>query len=109
MTSVVREPRFGIETRVVWRRRGDSEWSNGRSINVSQSGLLFRTDQHLDVGVEIEMIIGLSWDTAQDLDLADVMCLARIVRMDGDGALEGEPLLAAQIDSYSFLRVLQQG
>ena len=100
MAHVPRAERFPIVTPVLWRPRSREDWSKGTSVNTSRTGMLFQTDSLPAVGTEVEVIIGLSWETGA-AEHADVKCTGRIVRTDE--RYPGGPALASTIDSYSFL------
>jgi hypothetical protein len=108
MPGVQRAQRFSVATPMLWRPRGLTEWLEATSLNASQSGVLFRADRLVEVGTEVELIFGLSWDVVDNLELADVMCFARIVRAEADEPSAPDSRLAARIDSYSFIRFTQQ-
>jgi hypothetical protein len=88
--------------RVLWRPRGDREWSEAVSVNASRSGVLFQCDQLLVVSTEIELIFALSWDPAASAEVADVICAGHIVRAETDGS-DCHSALAATIDSYAYI------
>ena len=108
MAVVERARRFPVATRVFWRPCGHPEWSQGVSLNASQSGVLFQSDRVVEIGTEVELIFGLSWDPGDNLDVADVKCLARVVRAEERGPGDSGSELAARIESYSFIRFMQQ-
>jgi hypothetical protein len=102
MTHIPRAERFPIVTRVLWRPRSGSGWSEGVSVNASRSGVLFRAYELPAIGTEVEMIFALSWAASYPLDGADVSCAGRIVR--ADQRYPGGQAVASTIDSYSFLK-----
>ncbi len=105
MTHASRAPRFPIVTPVLWRPRSRESWSSGTGVNASRSGMLFRTDNIPQVGTEVELIIGLSWEPEAS-ESADVKCSGRIVRTDE--MYPGGPAVALTIDSYSFLSIFSR-
>src|SRR5438034_7878144 len=100
---VPRAQRFQIAMPVLWRSLEDREWTEAVSVNASRSGVLFRCDQLLEVGTEIELILALSWESAAPVEAADVMCSGRIVRAETGGA-DDNSALAATIDNYAYIR-----
>jgi hypothetical protein len=105
MSGTSRAPRFPIQSRILWRERGTSDWAEGVSLNASATGVLFQCqlDPLIAIGTEVELIFAFSWNTAAAVDMADVRCSARTVRayrpsLDSTGAL-----VAAAIESYSFM------
>ncbi len=108
MPHVQRAQRFNVSMPVLWRPRGATEWHEGTSLNASQSGVLIQGDRGGAPGIELEVIFGLSWHIVDQVDLADVMCFARIVRMEESQAVPGTLLIGARIESYAFIRSMQQ-
>ena len=104
MIVVRRAQRFPIVTRVFWRARGQVAWSEGLSVNVSCTGLLFQPRNALDAGTELEFVLELSRDGSMALDAADVRCFGSVARVDGSGAPDRRQALAITIDYYSFVR-----
>jgi hypothetical protein len=100
---VPRAQRFHIATRLLWRRRGDLEWVETVTENVSRSGLLFQSDRLVSVGTEVEMILALSWESAPWVAVADVCCSGRITRVSSSST-KPFSVLATTIDSYTFLK-----
>ena len=85
------------------RPRGHSTWSEGVSLNVSRTGVLFHVEELIPQGTPVEMILAISSPTV-DLPPADVMCTGRIVRTEYQTPPGTGPALAATIESYSFIR-----
>ena len=100
---VPRAQRFQMDVRVLWRLRGGGDWAGATGVNASRSGLLFRCDQFLMVGTEIEFIFALSWDMAAPVEVADIICSGHVVRTESVGT-GGESVLAATIESYEYIR-----
>ena len=105
MTGVPRAPRFPIVTRVLWRVHGTSGWVEALSVNVSRSGVLFQSPLHgpAEIGTEVEFIFAFSWEAAAAVDIADVRCRGRIVRTVPSPSTATSGMLAAAIDTYSFM------
>jgi hypothetical protein len=100
---VARAQRFSIAVRLLWRRREDPDWVETVTENASRSGILFRSDHLLAIGTEVELILALSWETAPAVEMADVMCSGRIVRAATTYGDKPVTMMAATIDSYSFI------
>jgi hypothetical protein len=95
-----RAQRFEVPMRLLWRIKGEVEWSEAISVNASRSGVLFQTSGQAPVGTEVEMIFALAWETAPWVDVADVRCAGRVARQ----CLVGQSTaIAATIDRYMFL------
>jgi hypothetical protein len=105
VTCVPRAPRFPIVTRVLWRLQGTSGWIEALSVNVSRSGVLFQSPLHepAEIGTEVEFIFAFSWEAGAELDIADVRCRGRIVRTVPSSSSGASAMLAAAIETYSFM------
>ena len=104
MELIPRARRFPIATRVLWRpqsQRDQSDWSEGMSLNMSRSGVLFRCTRLPATGTQVDLILALSWEACL-IDCADLKCCGRIVRIEERVA--GDPAVATTIEGYSFLK-----
>jgi hypothetical protein len=52
-----RSQRFLIQAALRYRERGETAWNEGTVVNISRSGLLFRTARELQVKTVLEMQI----------------------------------------------------
>jgi len=52
---VSRAERRPLRLPLRYRREGESDWQQGETINVSESGLLFTSNEMLDVNAELEI------------------------------------------------------
>jgi hypothetical protein len=93
-----RERRLRVNVPVLYRIKGNSEWLNGRSLNISRSGLLFSADQLLPLEAPVELIFEMPAEICGTAG-AKVLCRARIARAEDDFP----PRLAAAISDYDFL------
>lgn len=97
-----RATRYVMATTVLYRPVGTERWHEGRTVNVSRSGVLFETPATLlDETTPIEFILVLP-----SLGLpghARVQCLGQVVRRGEAGTAGGS--IAATIDAYDFLGV----
>jgi hypothetical protein len=97
-----RAPRYPIEVPVHYRRTGEPSWSDGRSINISASGLLFRV---LERGPaphnHVEVVMELSAGTP---GVADVRCIGRIVRTVSPMRVGNSIQAALEFEGYRFAR-----
>ena len=95
-----RAPRFALHWPLRYRSIGAAQWLVGRIENISRSGVLFWTDQALEVDTHLEMSFVLPLvDTHPE-----VVCRGRIVRTvlpKGHRAPSG---LASTISFYRFVR-----
>ena len=77
----MRACRFPLELPVRYRHAGDTTWIDGRTENISRSGVLFRTPEALAVDERIEIKIALSLATPVS-PASDLLCDARVVRTE---------------------------
>jgi hypothetical protein len=87
-----------VETTILYRLAADGPWVEGKTINVSPTGVLFSTASAvLPPGAILELVLELS---AIGLTVADVSCQARIVRTLAGG--DSASVVAAAIERYRF-------
>lgn len=97
-----RATRYPLSTPVLYRLAGAAEWQEGRTVNVSRTGVLFETPTALEADTRVEFILLLP-----SLGLpgrSRVQCQGRIVRRVAQPSDTG-CALAATIDAYDFLGV----
>jgi len=90
--------------RVRWRTRQTPEWFEAVGLNASRTGVLFQAGRVVPVGTEIELTLALAWEAAPWIEVADVNCVGRVVRVETPGATNGVAVVAASIDQYSLAR-----
>jgi len=91
-----RAQRFPIQTPVRYRSSGEPDWSQGDTINISRSGVLFHFEKELEPGTMLEMRIVFPSELTGGAP-ASVVCWGPVVRKEG-------PALAAAIRKYHFTR-----
>jgi PilZ domain-containing protein len=75
----MRAPRFPLALPLRCRRAGEEGWIEGVTINISSSGVLFRTSEPLDVNTPVEMRIALGGSPART---GELRCDGHIVRIE---------------------------
>jgi hypothetical protein len=95
-----RAPRFALQLPVRYRRVGETRWHEGRTENISRSGILIWTDQPPTVDTLLEMSFVLPVGGTPP----GIVCRGRIVRTVLPRAPHGLPGLAARISTYRFVR-----
>jgi hypothetical protein len=83
-----------------YRSIGASQWREGRIENISRSGVLFWTDDPLEVDTRLEMSFVLPLNDAPPA----VVCRGHIVRTVLPKGHQAAPGLAATISAYRFVR-----
>ena len=98
VTVVARAQRFEIRMPVKYRPSGATAWRDGRTENISRSGVLFRTDQPISPKTRIEFLIALPEEVGGRA--AAVICLGRVVRTEPPKPDDPRPAVAATIAGY---------
>ncbi len=103
----MRAPRFLLNLPIEYRPAGRPDWHQGTTLNISRSGVLFRTvptardtGQTLTVEVPVEIKILLSGSPA---GVGELKCEGRIVRLETPDA--DSLALAAEFSDYELLRL----
>jgi len=93
-----REPRRVLQVPVRFRPAGDEAWREGRSENISRSGVLFRADSCVSPETLIEMVLTLGGggDMADD-SAGTLVCLGRVVRIEAGSENNPHAAIAATI------------
>jgi len=98
-----REPRRILQIPVRYRPAGDEAWYEGRSENISRSGVLFRADSSLLPETLIEMVLTLGGEIAEN-SAGTLVCVGRVVRIEAGSENDPRASIAATIacrQSYS--------
>ncbi len=96
--------RFDVQLPLRYRAKGETEWREGRTVNISHTGALFLTDWSMEVHTEIEMSLEMPTVTR-----AEIVCRGEIVRTVLPASREAQPSLAARIIDYHFVRRQRTG
>lgn len=98
----MRAQRFALELPVRYRPVGEAEWLDGKTENISHSGVLFHAEKSLGIDTPIEIKIALPVATPAGAG-SEVICRARIVRTE---TREAEPpaALAAAFSECQLVR-----
>ena len=97
-----RAPRFPLRIALRYRPAGDDAWRDGRSENISRSGVLFRTDQSPATQTTIEMMLTLQGELGEDV-YGMVICRGRVVRVESGVPGDPRPAVAATIAGYRLI------
>ncbi len=96
-----RAQRFPIETPVRYRKSGRTEWSEGTTVNISSSGVLFRCAAALEPKTMLEMQIVFPSEITGGVP-ANVVCVGPVVRSVPPSSPGSFPSQAAAILHYRF-------
>jgi hypothetical protein len=98
-----RPMRFEIDRPVDFRitdMRGTPTFQ-GRTVNISSGGVLFRTEQSIGVGRKVDMVIHMAEGDSESLEV-NLRLLGRIVR-------SGPGWAAAQVGKHQLVPTIQPG
>jgi hypothetical protein len=76
-----RERRLRHCVAVLFRIAGSNEWIEGVTENISRSGLLFRSSNHVEAGSSLELILEMPQELTGD-DNARVVCQGSLLRAE---------------------------
>ena len=101
--EVPRARRYEIGTSIRFRARGEREWHEGLTENISISGVLIRTGRALDPKTAIEMRFFLPVELDGEC-AAEVFCRGFVIRSSKCRIPAGTYTVAARIMHSRFLR-----
>lgn len=102
-TESSRARRYDIGTVIRYRVRGERDWKEGMTENISISGVLIRTSQPLAPDTALEMRFFLPVELQGEC-AAEVFCRGLVVRSSHGSGQTGEVSIAARIVHSRFLR-----
>jgi hypothetical protein len=99
---VPRAQRFTLPSSILYRPAGEFRWREGRTENISESGVLFRGLEAITVEMAVEIMMDVP---AEVLGKAAGASLGRgrIVRLEME-RLDARPALAAAISNWELLQ-----
>jgi hypothetical protein len=104
VTWTARDRRLRHVVPVSFCASGSETWISGTSENLSRSGLLFRSESELAVGISMEIKLEMPEELTGD-SAADVTCkatVARVTPVTGKGKEPEAFLIACTIEDYDF-------
>jgi len=99
----VRAERFSVHLPVRFRMLQGPTWLEGTTVNISESGVLFRTTSPLTAKTEIEMRLELPVVVRGEA-AGEIVCLATVVRSEQSPSSESLRALAVAIKGYRIAR-----
>ena len=96
-----RAQRFQLHLPLRYRRLGEKDWHEGKTENISRSGMLFEADEMLQPSAQVEINLVLPAEIA-GLSSTEVVCRGEVVRAIQSGTETPNPALAARILQYHF-------
>jgi len=108
MNSKMRATRFALQFPVYYREPESAIWFEGKTENISQSGLLFRAAGPLQlqtlIELKLELIAALKYEVP-----AQVHCKGEVVRIGESFATEFPAAVAIAIKDYRLIRREKSG
>jgi hypothetical protein len=98
-----RAPRFPIHMSLRYRMPGESAWLEGKTENISRSGVLFHTSAPLEVNTPIEVGLELPVEAGGEPGKM-MLCQACVVRTLPPAASDAPPTMAAKFLQYRIVR-----
>jgi hypothetical protein len=92
----LRAQRYATPMSMLYRAAGDTTWHEGRTQNVSRSGVLFLAEHLMKPDTPIEMVLMMPIEIAGDT-AGTAMCHGRIIRAVAPVSFNTRPALAAAI------------
>jgi PilZ domain-containing protein len=98
----MRASRFPLHLLVLYRRVGEPDWRQGKTENISRSGVLFRAEELVLPDTDVELRLALP-AAAPGREPPEVSCRGRVVRTVSPSEHEPLPGSAVVIEHYDFL------
>ena len=102
--TIGRARRFALHLRVYYRELNSQAWLEGRTENISRTGMLFMCDSPLHADTIIELKLQLAAGVGKEDHPAEVLCKGTVVRAEQMGGLEGPIAMAVAIHPYRITR-----
>ncbi|HUO25002.1 MAG TPA: ATP-binding protein [Candidatus Aquilonibacter sp.] len=96
-----RAQRFQLHLPLKYRRLGEKNWHEGKTRNISRSGMLFEAEELLQPNAVLEINLVLPAEIA-GLSPTEVVCRGEVVRTVKPAGTAISPELAARILQYHF-------
>jgi hypothetical protein len=98
----MRASRFPLHLLVRYRRVGDRDWRQGKTENISRSGVLFRAEECVEIDQNVEFRLELPV-AAPGREFPEVFCRGRVVRTIAPSDDEPWPGSAVMIEHHDFV------
>jgi hypothetical protein len=98
-----RAQRFPIEAPLRYRAGGEFAWTEGATVNISRSGILFRAEKEIPPRTMLQMRIMFPSELT-GYGRASILCWGPVVRNESVSASGCGTTLAAAIIKYRFIQ-----
>lgn len=99
---VQRAQRFAIEIPIRYREKGVAEWQKSATVNISASGILFRSKQTWRTRTVLDVILTLPVAVSGEA-AAEIGCRGTVVRKTAARGRTNTALIAISIARYRFV------
>ena len=106
MGDMPRAQRFSIQTPLKFRASGEIDWKEGETVNISRTGVLFRSRSGMAVRAPVEMSFVLPTEVARPSG-ATVLCQGEVVRTVVRPERDDIIAVAAKILDYQLSRAIE--
>src|SRR6202044_2648667 len=96
-----RAQRFQLHLPLRYRQLGEQNWHEGKTENISRSGMLFQAEEMVQTSAQLEINLVLPAEIA-GLSATEVVCRGEVVRSVEANGSTLSPALAARILQYHF-------
>ncbi len=96
-----RAQRFRLHLPLRYRQLGEQNWHEGKTENISRSGMLFQAEEMVQPSAQLEINLVLPAEIA-GLSATEVVCRGEVVRSVEANGSTLSPALAARILQYHF-------
>ncbi len=100
-TGIARARRFSLQLPVRYRTMGAETWHQGKTENVSCTGMLIRAGERIEVNQPVEVILVLEVDVVGEVS-PEVLCLGQVVRKHDPVPTSPFARVAVRIQDYHF-------
>ena len=100
---IPRAERFPIRMPLHYRESGEGDWNEGRTLNISRSGVLFHAPRPVKPKTLLEMRIVFPAEILGP-NPASVTCLGQVVRTEAPRSPDYKQALAVAIRNYRIIR-----
>jgi len=103
LKSPPRARRFALHFPVYYREAKSPDWFEGKTENISYSGLLFRCTSALQLKAPVELRLMLAAGLGEEHP-AEVVCKGAVVRIEHRNMVDTPTALAVALQDYRFVR-----
>lgn len=97
-----RAPRYRLSLPVRFRCEGDHHWHEGKTENISSTGVLFCAPRLVPVqqSLEITLVLNIEFGT---MAMGEIQCIGQVVRAEARQCDDSNIAIAAVLSNHAFL------